>query len=308
MGSIRLIVAIAGLSLVVVAALLIVDSTDSRRWLGFGLSVLAGLMCAVAVGAWRRSWQRGRRHRERWGSFAWLAFWVGVAAVAFAVFPVGALVTTVVSALMGATMTGIAISPAPRPPIVAPRFAKGWNLIPIRDGRAGIDEGSLDVPTGWTAWRVPGDAGSGDGLLLLSPDRRWDLPMPSIGAGRLSAADRTEAGTPEEMAERLLAEIPADMPIAIENVRRGSAHVGGETAMMFDFEARLLADRLPVPTMVASIGLWLAGVGPVTGRVHVIDRADERWIIGWIGWSAHGHALGLVAEPAIRSWRWSSTA
>jgi hypothetical protein len=122
----------------------------------------------------------------------------------------------------------------------------------------------------------------------------------------MSAADASEAGSPEEIADQLLALIPGDAPIVLDHVRRGSAFVGGETALTLDFEARLRPDRLPAPRVAVSLGLWIAGVGPIAGRLYVIDRAGERWIIGWIAWANVRSSLEPAAEGAIGSWRWTA--
>jgi hypothetical protein len=305
MGWPRLIVAMTGVILVLVAAVLLIDASDPRRWTWVGLAGLAGLTLAGAMAAWRRSWQRGRQHRQRWGSAAWLALWVSVGTTAVSVALVSAPVTTVVPTLLGGLAIGLAVTPAPRPQVKRPRFTEGWLVLPVTDGRVVVGGGSLAVPPEWTAWRVPEDQAA-DGFVLLPPGRRWDLPMPMLGGGRMSAADAAEAGSPEEMADRILAEIPADAPIALADVRRGSAVIDGEAAVTLDFEARLLSDRLPAPGVVASLGLWIAGIGPIAGRVYLLDRAGERWLIGWIGWADARSSVERPAEEAILSWRWTT--
>ena len=304
-GPLRLIGAITGAILLLVAAFLLIGATDPRRWAWFALSVLAGLALAGAAAAWRRSWQRGRQHRQRWGTAAWLAFWIGIIAIALAVVGVSAPVTTIVPTVLGAAVLGMVVTPRARSPVMPPRFTEGWQPLPMSDGRAAIDDASLAVPSGWTAWRVP-DVHSTDGFGRVPPDRRWDLPMPMVGGGRMSAADAAEAGSPEQMADQLLAQIPGNAPIVLQNVRRGSAFVGGESAFTLDFEARLRPDRLPAPRIAVSLGSWIVGGGPIAGRVYVVDRAGVRWLIGWIGWADGRSSLEPTAEGAIRSWRWTA--
>lgn len=302
--STRIIVAIAGATLAAGGLIAAAQRDQVDAAIGAAGGLAAGLLLAGAVAAWRRSWQRSRTHRGAWGRLAWACLWLAVLASAWIALRWDAVL--LVSPTLGALLLGLATVPAPSRSIGPPRFADDWVRVEPEGGRLSHEGVSLVAPPGWTAWRVAASGDQPEALALIADERRWDLPIPIIGFARLSGEAGSSAASPEELVEQLRAGLGGDLPLEITQFGAASAVIAGETAVAVNVEARLRSDKIPVPGPVMAFGRALLGIRPIVARLYVVDRASERWAMGWLGWADGASRLASLGERLVGSVHWDA--